>query len=100
MVDTSLNLYNKQVVVVKDTWEEFLARLLVNRKRSASNILQVDTYKELLDTIATRKTLDAGLVDSFILSPLQEEMQSRNLGNYDFGFVFSDISVPSDFACL
>ena len=80
MVDTSVSLHNKQIAIVKDSWEEFLARLLVNRYRSSQNILKTSNYTELLDVIASNTTLDAALVDHNILSMMQDEMKKRDLG--------------------
>ena len=80
MVDSNVPLYKKQVVVMENSWEDFIARLLVNRVRKTDNILRVKSYIDLLDAVARNKTIDAGLVDNLILRTLQEETSSRNLG--------------------
>ena len=85
MVDSTLDVYGKRVVVVKDSWEDFLARLLVNHKRSTKTMLIVDNYTELLDVLADNTTLDVGLVDNYILSPLQDAMTERDLGLHCLG---------------
>ena len=85
MVDSTINLYGKRVVAVKESWEDFLTRKLVNRERSRRNMLLVDNYTELLDVLADNTTLDVGLVDNYILSPLQDAMTERDLGLHCLG---------------
>ena len=81
MVDSSFPLHNQQVAVVKDSWEEFLARLLVNRHRSSTNIIKRDNYTELLNEIQRNTSLKAALIDHNILSMLQDDLAERELGN-------------------
>jgi len=79
MVDSSFPLHNQQVAVVKDSWEEFLARLLVNRHRSSTNIIKRDNYTELLNEIQRNTSLKAALIDHNILSMLQDDLAEREL---------------------
>ena len=80
MVDYRVALHNEQVVVVQDSWEDFLARLLVNRARTSQNILKVYSYTELFDALATNQSLEVGLVDHYILGTMQDEISSKALG--------------------
>ena len=80
MVEPAVNLLNKEIAVVKGTWDETIGRLLVNHYRSSNYTLTVDTYEELLDKVRDNTTLFAGFLDYNVAATMQKEMTEKHLG--------------------
>ena len=80
MMDNSVNVRNQTLGVVHNTWDDFIGRLLVNRKRSRNSILNYTTYDALFDAVRNDKRVFAGLVDKNVASALIDEIDARDLG--------------------
>ena len=71
-----------KVVTVKDTWEDFLARLLVHGERKSTYIDRFDTYDEMLDAIVKNDSYYSAMIDYNVAAVRMEEIKRRQLGNH------------------
>ena len=79
MMDNSVNIRNKKVGVVTDSWDEFVGRLLVNHERSAKQVVAYETYAALLEGVK-KDDLFAGVMDENVASAMTDQIQQNNLG--------------------
>ena len=80
IVDPSVDIYQETVAVVGHTYEEFLARKIVNVKRTRKNTVRFNDYLSLMKELEVNEDLFAGLVDHTVLSVMQKEMKEHKLG--------------------
>ena len=72
------------VATVKDTWEDFLARLLVHGERKSTYIKRFDTYDEMIHNVIHNDSYYSALIDYNVAAVRMQQIRADGLGNSDF----------------